>query len=111
MRVEQRLAQVLMKKLGQYVSTAAIHDEAIWFLKHEVDERLVPSYIISHLADPIIADSASYSDENGSFYLLIIIETGEREPYEVWLVNDVVVPHFVRDIDTENSRHYLGLNS
>lgn len=105
MRVEQRLAQVLMKKIRQYIPTAAIHDEVIWFLKSEVDERLVPAYTISHLADPIIADSASYMDELGNFYLLITIETGNPEPYEVWLVNDVVVPDFVKDFSRQNSRH------
>lgn len=110
MQVEQRLAQVLMKKLRRYVSTASIYDEVIWFLKSEVDERLVPADTISHLADPIIADSASYTDELGNFYLLITIETGDPEPYEVWLVNDVVVPHFVRDFERQNSRYYLGLN-
>lgn len=99
MQAEQRLAEVLMKKLRQYVSTASIHDEVIWFLKSEVDERLIPVDIISHLADPIIADSASYTDELGNFYLLITIETGDPESYEVWLVNDVVVTDFVSVFD------------
>ncbi|WP_233190065.1 hypothetical protein [Sporosarcina sp. P35] len=79
-------------------------------MRDEVDERLVPLHVIDHLADPILADSASYTDEKGNFYLVIIIETGLPEPYEVWLVNDEIVPDFTVGVE-ECSRHYFSETS
>lgn len=99
MGAEQRLSQVLTKKLGYYVPISEIGYETIWFTKEEVDEALVPPHIIEHLAEPIIADSASYTDAEGNYYLVIIIETGSPEPYEVWLVNDEVVANFTEGVD------------
>lgn len=96
---EQRLSQVLTKKLGIYVPVSEIHYETIWFMKEEVDEELVPAWILSPLADPIISDSASYTDAEGTCYLVLIIETGFPEPYEVWLVNDEVVPNFADEME------------
>ena len=98
MAAEQRLSQVLSKKLGYYVPISEIGYETIWFMKEEVDETLVPPHIIEHLAEPIIADSASYTDAEGNYYLVIIIETGNLEPYEVWLVNDEVVLDFLNGV-------------
>ena len=96
---EQRLSQVLTKKLGYYVPIREIGYETLWFIKDEVDAALVPPNIIEHLAEPIIADSASYTDNDGNYYLVLIIETGYPEAYEVWLVNDKVVPDFLDDVD------------
>lgn len=97
MAVEQRLSQVLTKKLGYYVPISEIGYESMSFYKDEVDEQLVPSHIIEHLAEAINADIASYTDVDGNYYLVIIIETGLPEPYEVWLVNDEVVIDFPDD--------------
>ncbi|MDN4492146.1 hypothetical protein [Ureibacillus aquaedulcis] len=99
MPVEKRLSQVLTKKLGYYVPIREIGHETISFYKEEVDHLLVPSHIINHLAEPIIADSASYTDAVGNYYLVIIIETRLPEPYEVWLVNDEVVSEFLDAVD------------
>lgn len=92
MKAEKRLSQILTKKLGIYVPISQIGYETICFMKDEVDETLIPPHIISHLSEPITADSASYTDEDGNYYLIIIIETGNQESYEVWLVNDEVIP-------------------
>lgn len=97
MAAEQRLSQVLTKKLGYYVPISEIGYESMSFYKDEVDEQLVPSHIIEHLAEAINADSASYTDVDGNYYLVIIIETGLPEPYEVWLVNDEVVGDYPDD--------------
>lgn len=95
MAAEQRLSQVLTKKLGFYVPISEIGYESIWFMKEEVDERLVPKHILESLSDTIVADTASYTDAEGNYYLVIIIEAGNPEPYEVWLVNDEVDPLFL----------------
>lgn len=99
MAAEQRLSQVLTKKLGYYVPISEIGYETIWFMKDEVDEQLVPPHIIDHLAEPIISDSASYTDVDGNYYLVIIIETGLPEPFEMWLLNDEVVKNFTEGLD------------
>lgn len=54
MAAEQRLSQVLTKKLGFYVPISEIGYETIWFMKEEVDETLVSPHIIEHLVEPII---------------------------------------------------------
>ncbi|RUL54156.1 hypothetical protein [Lysinibacillus antri] len=99
MAAEQRLSQVLTKKLGYYVPISEIGYETIWFMKDEVDNKLIPPQIIEHLAQPIIANSASFTDADGNYYLVIIIEIGLPEPYEVWLVNDEIVSDFLGDVD------------
>ncbi|RUL49800.1 hypothetical protein [Lysinibacillus antri] len=88
MSAEQRLSQVLTKKLGYYVPISEIGFESLSFYKDEIDETLVPLHIIDHLVELIVANSASYTDVAGNYYLVIIVETGLSEPYEVWLVND-----------------------
>ncbi|MCP1143654.1 hypothetical protein [Lysinibacillus endophyticus] len=99
MTAEKRLSQVLTKKLGYYVPISKIGYETMSFYKDEVDEQLVPAHIIEDLAEPIMADSASYTDEDGNYYLVIIIETGLVEPYEVWVVNDSVEKNFVEGVE------------
>lgn len=96
MSAEHRLSQVLTKKLGYYVPISEIGYETMFFYKEELDPTLVPLHIIDHLAEPIKADSASYTDGDGNFYLVIIMETGQVEPSEIWLVNDKVVPNFIK---------------
>lgn len=99
MTAKHRLSQVLTTKLGFYVPTSKIGYETMSFYKDEVDETLVAPYIIEHLAEPIIADSASYTDADGNYYLVIIIEAGLPEPYEVWLVNDKVISNFTEGVE------------
>lgn len=97
MSVEQRLSEVLTEKLGYYVPIEKIGYETVGFMKDEIDEALVKLDVIDHLAEPIYADSASYTDADGNYYLLLSIETGLPDPYEVWLVNDEVVSDFVEE--------------
>ena len=99
MSVEHRLSEVFTSKLGYYVPINQIGYETIRLMKDEVDTMLIPKYILDNLGDPIVADSASYTDANGKYYLVIIIETGLPEPYEVWLVNDEVVRNFLDGVD------------
>lgn len=90
-----RISEVLFQKYGYYVPLAEIGYESHLFYKEEIDEELVPTSVIDHLEGPISTESASYTDAEGNYYLVIQVETGAVEPYEVWLVNDVVVPNFV----------------
>ena len=39
--------------------------------------------IIEHLEDPILTESASYTDSAGDYYLVIQVETGAVDSYEV----------------------------
>ncbi|MEK4228382.1 hypothetical protein [Solibacillus sp. FSL H8-0538] len=71
MAAEQRLSQVLTKKLGYYVPISEIGYETIWFEKDEVDETIVLPHVIEQLADP----------------------------YKVWLVNDEVVSNFTEGVE------------
>lgn len=95
MPVEQRLSEVLTKRLGYYVPISEIGYETIAFMKDEIDEAIIKLEVINHLAEPIYADSANYTDAEGDYYLLLSIETGLPDPYEVWLVNDEIVRGFV----------------
>ena len=96
-----RISEVLFQKYGYYVPLAEIGYESHLFYKEDIDEELVLSSIIEHLEGPISTDSASYTDAEGNYYLVIQVEIGAVEPYEVWLVNDVVVPNFA---ETENEQ-------
>ncbi|SOC34819.1 hypothetical protein [Ureibacillus acetophenoni] len=99
MSTEHRLSEVLTNKLGYYVPVSEIGYETIWLMKDEVDTQLIPKYLLDNLGDPIVADSASYTDANGNYYLLISVETGLPIPYEVCLVNDEIVSDFLDGID------------
>lgn len=90
-----RISEVLFQKYGLYVPLAEIGYESYLFYKEEIDEQLVPASIIEHLEDPILTESASYTDIEGNYYLVIQVETGTVEPYEVWLVNDEVKHDFL----------------
>ena len=89
-----RISEVLFQKYGYYVPLAEIGYESHLFYKEEIDEELVPKYVIEHLAEPITTESASYIDANGDYYLVMHIETGKVGPYEVWMINDEVIPNF-----------------
>jgi len=94
MRAIQRLTEVLEKKLGKDISLHEIGYETMGFMHDEIDEELVPLYIVAYVTEPIIFHSANYTDEEGNYYTLMLIETGGENPYEVWLVNDKLVPSF-----------------
>ncbi|MDM5251010.1 hypothetical protein [Lysinibacillus sp. G4S2] len=93
--VIQRLIEVIEDRLGKTVGLNKIGYETVALMHDEIDEGIVPLNIISHLAEPVICDSANYTDDDGGdYYTLIVIETGEVNPYEVLLVNDKVVKEF-----------------
>ncbi|WP_312505954.1 hypothetical protein [Lysinibacillus sp.] len=96
-----RISEVLFQKYGFYVPLVEIGYESYTFYKEEIDEALVPASVIEHLEEPILTESASYIDLEGNYYLVIQVETGAVEPYEVWLVNDEVVPHFAKQEEEE----------
>lgn len=95
MSVEQRLSEVLTEKLGYYVPIEEIGYETLAFMLDEIDEAIIKLEVINHLAEPIYVDSANYTDAEGNYYLLLSIETGLPDPYELWLVNDEIVRDFV----------------
>ncbi|RKQ12985.1 hypothetical protein [Ureibacillus endophyticus] len=72
MTAEQRLSQVLTKKLGYYVPISAIGYETMSFYKEEIDPTLVPPHIIGHLADPINADSVHLAIKKCNKWSLIL---------------------------------------
>lgn len=94
MKAIRRLTEVLEQKLGKKILLHEIGYETIWFMHDEIDEEIVPLNIISNLAEPVICESANYTDDEGNYYTLIIIETGNVNPYEAWLVNDKVIGNF-----------------
>lgn len=87
----KRLIKILEEELGKVIELHEIGYETVWLMHEEIDERLVPIHVIAHLADPIICESANYTDEKGDYYTLIVVETGNIENYEVLLKNDEVV--------------------
>ena len=91
-----RISEVLFQKYGYYVPISEIGYESHIFYREEIDERLVPPFVLEHLEDPISTESANYTDAEGNYFLVIQVETDQPEPYEVWLVNDEVVPNFAR---------------
>ena len=81
-----RISEVLFQKYGYYVPLAEIGYESNLFYKEEIDEQLIPASVIEHLEGPISTESTSYIN----YYLVIQVETGEVEPYEVWVVNEEI---------------------
>lgn len=94
MAAEKRLLEVLLQKLGKEISISEIGYKSIEFMREKVDKQLVPEHVVDQLAEPIIGDSANYTDDKGDYYTLISIETGNGETYEVWIINDKVVSNF-----------------
>lgn len=94
-----RISEVLFQKYGYYVPISEIGYESNTFYKEEIDEQLVPPFVQEHLENPIQTESANYTDAKGDYYLVIQVETGDVEPYEVWLINDEVQHDFLVDLE------------
>lgn len=94
-----RLAEVLGQKLGKEIQLQDIGYETVCLMHDEIDTEMVPISIISKLVEPVVCDCANYTDIEGNYYTLIYIENKEVKPYEVWLINDKVVPHFVKGVE------------
>lgn len=92
-----RISEVLFQKYGFYVPISEIGYESHTFYKEEIDEHLVPSSVIEHLEDPIQTECANFTDAEGNYYLVIQVEIGEPEPYEVWTLNGEVVENFANE--------------
>ena len=101
MNTIQRISEVLFQKYGFYVPLAEIGYESLQFYKEEIDEQLVPAVLLEQLEDPIQTETASYTDVEGNDYLIIQVDIGQEQPYEVWLVNDEVANDFA---ETENEQ-------
>ena len=82
-----------MEKYSIYVPISEIGYETVLLYKEEIDEKLVPAEVVDHLEGPIETESASYIDTNGDEHLVILVETGSLEPYEVWLINGELIPN------------------
>ncbi|RDV33832.1 hypothetical protein [Lysinibacillus capsici] len=94
MRAIQRLTEVLERKLGKEIPPHEVGYETLSFTHEEIDEELVPPYMIAFVEAPILCHSANYTDIEGNYFTLMLIETGGEKLYEVWLVNDKLVPNF-----------------
>lgn len=94
MRALIRLAEVLEQKLGKEIELQDIGYETVSLMHEEIDTEMVPMSVISKLAEPVICDCANYTDDEGNYYTLISIEIENTSPYEVWLIDDKVVPQF-----------------
>ncbi|MDA1558212.1 hypothetical protein PDK45_25105 [Bacillus cereus] len=57
--------------------------------------------IISNLAEPVVCDSANYTDNEGNYYPLISIETDNVKSYEVGLMNNKIVPNFAEGVEED----------
>lgn len=76
----QRLTEVLEQKLGKEISIHEVGYETMSFTHEEIDEELVPLYAVAYVTEPIICHSANYTDEEGNYYTLMLIETGGENP-------------------------------
>lgn len=94
-----RISEVLFQKYGYYVPIAEIGYESQIFYKEEIDEELVPPFVLEHLEVPIQTESANYTDATGDYYLVIQVETSDVKPYEVWIINDEVQHDFLVDLE------------
>lgn len=90
-----RLVEVLERKLRKKIQLHEIGYETISLMREEIDDEIIPNNIILSFAEPVVFDSANYTDDEGNYYTLISIETGNLEPYEVWMVNDKVIENFI----------------
>ena len=94
MNTVERLKEVLENKLRRDISKDEIPVESILLDKTEIDESLINLNQIDYFEGLIETESASYTDTEGNYYLLIQIGIGEVEPYEIWMVNDEVKKDF-----------------
>lgn len=101
MKAIQRLTEVLQQKLGKDIPFQEVGYETLSFTHEEIDEELVPPYMIAFVEAPILCHSANYTDNVGNYYTLLLVETGDASPFEVWLVNDKVIANFSEEIEGE----------
>lgn len=99
MDVLMRLVEVLELKLKKEIKLHEIGVETISLMLDEIDTEMVPISIVTKLVEPIVCDCANYTDDEGNYYTLISVETMHVKPYEVWLINDKVVPHFLEGVE------------
>ncbi|WP_107943544.1 hypothetical protein [Metasolibacillus fluoroglycofenilyticus] len=99
MNAIQRLTEVLQQKLGKEIPLQEVGYETMSFTHEEIDEALVPPYMIAFVEAPILCHSANYTDIEGNYYTLMLVETGDETPYEVWLVNDKLMTNFLEGIE------------
>ncbi len=104
MEAIQRLTEVLEQKLGKKIPLHEVGYETLGFTHDEIDEELVPPYIIAFVTAPIICHSANYTDVEGNYYTLMLVETGNEMTYEVWLVNDKLASDFLEGIERNHLR-------
>lgn len=91
MNAIETMQGLLFERLGIYVPKNEIAVEGVQLYADEIDEAIVPSEMLVGIKQPILAEMASYRDENDVEYLLIQLEIGRGKIHEVWLVNDEVV--------------------
>lgn len=96
-----RISEVLFQKYVFYVPILEIGYESHTCFKEEVDEQLVPKSMLEDLDAPIQTEAANYTNAEGNYYLVIQVEIGEPEQYEVWTVNGEVVENFTDSEDQE----------
>ncbi|GEM_PF-971007 len=99
MKAIQRLTEVLQQKLGKEIPFQEVGYETVSLTHEEIDEELVPPYMIAFVEAPILCHSANYTNDEGNYYTLMLVETGDVHPYEVWLVNDKLAVDFVKGIE------------
>lgn len=99
MKAIQRLTEVLQQKLGKEIPLQEVGYETMSFTHEEIDEALVPPYMIAFVEAPIHCHSANYTDAEGNYYTLMLVETGDETPYEIWLVNDKLMSNFLEGIE------------
>ena len=101
MRALMRLVEVLEQKLQKEIQLNEIGYETISLMRDEIDDEMVPLSIILGLPEPVLCDSANYTDDEGNYYTLISIEAENVKPYEIWLMNDKVVPRFEEEVEED----------
>ena len=72
MKAIQKLMEGMMDKYGIYVPLSEIGYESHLLYKEEIDEQLVPAVVLEHLEGPLETESASYTDQDGTEYLVTI---------------------------------------
>lgn len=101
MSVLMRLVEVLEQKLQKEIKLHEIGYETISLMHDEIDTEMVPISIISKLEEPVVCNCANYTDDEGNYYTLVSIEIEKAKPYEVWLIDDQVVPHFLEGVEED----------
>lgn len=91
MNAIKAMQDLLFKRHGIYVPQKEIVVESVQLYANEIDEVIVPSEKLVGIKQPILAEMASFRDEQDMEYLLIHLEIGRGKIQEVWLVNDEVV--------------------